>query len=122
MSFLGKIQGVKAREKDRIKIDIQQIIKIFLVLAGKGIRGPVTAGKRVHKRIERAPDHHKEWVAHRILLTATERRVLQNMSHTSRVHRHSAQRHQKYILLVVGSQMDMLGASHAMAKLLIANF
>ena len=122
MALLGKIQWVQSGKKYRVQIHTQQIVKVLFILAGKGISRPVTAGKRIHKGVERTPNHHKEWVAHRVLLTATERRMLKNMGHTGRVHRHSAQSHQKNILAVVCRQMNMLGTGHAVTKLLVANF
>ncbi len=50
--FLGKIEFIKTREKDRVKIDIQKVEKILTVLTRKRVRGPVTAGKSVHKSIQ----------------------------------------------------------------------
>ena len=109
MPFLSKIKFVQTAKKDRIQIDIQQVEEVFAVLTGEWIGGPVRAGERIHKGIQRAPGHHKEGVTYRILFTATEAGVLQNMRHTGRVLRDRAQRNQKHILAVISRNMVMFG-------------
>ena len=43
---------MQAGKKHRIQIDVHKIIEVLMVLAGKRIGGPVTAGERVHKGIQ----------------------------------------------------------------------
>ena len=90
---------------------MQKVVKVFSVAAGKGICRAIAAGKGVHKGIQRAADHHKKRIAHRVLFAATQRRVLQNVCHAGGIHRQGAQRHQKHILGVVRRQMIMPRAS-----------
>ncbi len=115
MSFLHKIEFVETSEKHCIKIHIQQIIKIFFVLTGKRIRGPVTTGERVHKGIQRTADHHEERIAHRVMFAATQSRVFKNMRDPGGIHRHGAKRHQENIFLVIGINMIMQRAGLAVA-------
>ena len=48
--------------------------------------------------------------------------MFENMGHASGVHRHSSQRHQKYIFLIVCRQVDMLGTGYTVAVFLVAEF
>ena len=107
MALLGEVQGVQAREKDRVQVDIQQVGKVLAVLAGKGVGGPVAAGKGIHEGVQRAPQHHEERVAYRVAFAAAEGSVLKDVGDAGGVRRYRAQRHQEHILAAVRSQVVM---------------
>ncbi len=52
MSLLGEVQFIKPGKKHCVQIDVHEIRKVFPVLAGEGIGGPVTAGKGIHEGIQ----------------------------------------------------------------------
>ena len=52
MSLLQEIEFIQPGEKCRIQIDIQKIVEVFSVLAGKRVCGPVTTGECIHESIQ----------------------------------------------------------------------
>ena len=116
--FLCEVERVQSREEHGIEIDIEQVAEILSVLGGERVGGPIRAGECVHKRIQRAPQHHEEGVPNRVPLTATQRRVLENVRHARRVLGHCAQSNHEHILGGVAAQMKVLGPSVGMRVLL----
>ena len=114
VALLGKIQWVQPCEKHRIEIHRQQVVEVLAVHAGKRVSRPVAAGERIHEGVQRPANHHEKRIANRVLLTAAQHRVLQNMSHAGGVHREGAQGHEKHVLIVVRSQMQVAGAGFLM--------
>ena len=82
MSFLRKIERIQPREKNRIQVDLKQVVEIFQVLTGERIGGPVAAGHGVHEGIHGTPDHHEKRIPYRVLPAATQGCMFQDMSDT----------------------------------------
>ena len=118
MAFLGKIQFIEVGEKYCIKIDLQKIIKVFSVFAGKRISRAIAAGKSVHEGIEGTLDHGEEGVADRVLFTAAQGGVFQDMGDAFRVHGQGAQGNQEDVLRIVSRQVEMFGTGFVVLKFL----
>ena len=101
MTFLGKIQRIEAREEDSIEVYRQQIIEIFLILGCERIGGPIRTGKGVHEGVERASQHHKKGIAHRVFFATTQNRMLENMGHPRGVLRYRSQGYHEDIFVRV---------------------
>ena len=117
MAFLGEIELIQAGKEHRIQVNVEQVVEIFPVLAGKGVGSPVRAGESIHKRVEGTADHHKKWVAHRVFFATAQGGMFENMGHPAAILGHRAQGHQKHILGVIGADMNMLGAGFDMSVL-----
>ena len=117
MAFLSKVQRIKARKKHCIQIDVQQVVKILTILAGKRKGSVITGGKGIHKGIQGAPDHQEKRITDRETLAATQHRMLENMGNAAGVSGHSAQRHHKDVFLVVTGQVKVHRARITMLKL-----
>ena len=114
VSFLRKVERVQSREKHGIEVDIEQVAEILSVLRGERIGGPVRAGERVHKRIQRSPQHHEKRVPNRVPLTATQRRVLEDVCHARGILGHRTQGDHKHILGGITAQVQVLGPGAGM--------
>ena len=86
MTFLGKIQLIQTREEYRIQVDVHQIEEIFPVLTGKRISSVIAGGERIHKRIQRTPNHQKKGITNRIAFATAQSRMLKYVGDTGRIH------------------------------------
>ena len=115
--LLGEVQRIQPREEHRVQVDIQQVIEVLAVLAGKGIGSPVGTGKGIHESVQGAAQHHEEGVAHRIALAAAQRGVFEDVGDAGGILGHGAQRHQEHVLAVVRGQVVMHRAGGLVAVL-----
>src|ERR1700741_4432984 len=97
------LEGVRSdpRVKNRIKIDIDEVVKIPEILACDPIAGLVRKGHRIEEGVQRAFHELDEWVLHRILARAAKHGVLENVGDTGRVPRRRAKSDTKHFVVVV---------------------
>ncbi len=118
VALLQEVQFLQTREEHRVQIDVQQVVEVLAVLAGERVGGPVRAGKRVHKRVERAANHHEERVPHGVALAATQRGMFEDMRHAGGIHGNRAQCDQKHVFVVIRRHVVVHGTGFAVAVFL----
>ena len=89
------------RIKNRIKIDIDQVIEVSEILACDRIAGLVRKGHRIKEGVQRAFHELDEWFLHRILARAAKHGVLEDMGDAGRVARRRAKSDGEHFILVV---------------------
>lgn len=82
MPFLLKIEHIQVGEKRSVKIDIHEVVKIFFVLSGERIHGPVRRGKGIHKGTQAPFQHREKRITHREFFRAAQGSMFQDMRNT----------------------------------------
>ena len=97
------LEGVRSdpRIKNRVKIDIDEVVEIPEILACDRIAGLVRKGHRIEEGVQRAFHELDEWFLHRVLARAAKHGVLKDVGDAGRVARRRAKSDAKHLVLVV---------------------
>mmetsp|Transcript_20996 Transcript_20996/g.35050 ORF Transcript_20996/g.35050 Transcript_20996/m.35050 type:complete len:249 (-) Transcript_20996:161-907(-) len=103
-TLLCQHQGVvhRTRKEHRIHVDVDQVVEILEVAAGHWIAGAVRERHGVQEGLQTGLHEFNEWLLHRILPTAAEHRMLQDVRDAIGVLRRRAEDHAEGLVLVRG--------------------
>ncbi len=99
-SLLLEHMGREARIKDRIKIDINQVVKVLQVLACHRVAGFIRIGEGIEEGLQRTLQELHERLLDRVLARTAQDRVLKNVRHAGRVRDRRAEGNAEDLVLV----------------------
>src|SRR5215831_177114 len=109
-TFLLKGVCSDPRIKNRIKINIDEVVKIPEILACDRIAGLVRKGHCIEESVQRAFHELDKWFFHRVLARAAKHSVLENVDDAGRITRRRAKSDAEHLVLVVIDEREQLGA------------
>ena len=92
---------INVRIKDRVQVDMHQILKILIVAARHRITGLVRICHGVQERIQGSFDQFYERILKRKFPGSAENTVFENMRHSCAVLRRSSERDIEHLILVL---------------------
>ena len=109
-TFLAQVVRRDERVKDRVQVDLDQVVEVLQVGARHRVGRLVGRGEGVEKGVQRPLEQLHEGLLERILLRAAQHRVFQDVGNTGRVGRRRAERDAEDLVLVVVFQREHFGA------------
>ncbi len=89
------------RMKNRINVNVNQVVKILQVLAGNRVTSFVGICERIDESRQRAFEQFHERLFDGILFRAAQNRMFQNMRHARRILWRGAEVDREYFVLVI---------------------
>lgn len=100
----------------RVQVDGQQVVVVLGVLRAERVHCVVQASHCIHKGGQWSIQHFEKWISHRIFAWATERQVLQNVSHAGTVCGSSAEGNRENIVSIFSRNMQVFRSVHCVTQ------
>mmetsp|Transcript_17361 Transcript_17361/g.37781 ORF Transcript_17361/g.37781 Transcript_17361/m.37781 type:complete len:233 (+) Transcript_17361:144-842(+) len=100
----------RPRMEHGVRVHIDQIVKILGILRCHDVTRPVRIRERVQKRLKRPLQQLHERILRRVLATAAQHAVFEDVGNAGAVLRGSAEGDSEALVIVVGREGEQLGA------------
>ncbi len=96
--------------KDRVQVDIDEVVEVLEVLAGHGVAGLVRVGEGIEKGLEGSLEELHEGLLHGVFPRPAQYRVLEDVGHARGIRGRRAENDAEDLVLVVVDQRQELGS------------